>query len=248
MSVHSKLVTLILALTLDGQVHTGRIYGGHEAVPHSRPYMAHVQGHRQEGKGQTCGGFLLNEDFVMTAAHCQEKADTVLLGLHNVHNHTNVQNISVEQAFPHKDFNTNDYTNDIMLLKLSSKAQINKNVKSIPLADKSDDSLPKSCTVCGWGRTSKDTCHMSPILMEVNVTLTEEPCKDHSYCSKGEKGPRQGDSGGPLVCEDGKVFGVVSTESKPDSDDKKVYAYTKIPDYVEWIESVIKKATMLKFM
>uniref|UniRef100_A0A8B9K691 Si:dkey-78l4.13 n=1 Tax=Astyanax mexicanus TaxID=7994 RepID=A0A8B9K691_ASTMX len=42
------------------------IINGTEAKPHSRPYMVSVQ---RNGK-HTCGGFLVSEHFVMTAAHC----------------------------------------------------------------------------------------------------------------------------------------------------------------------------------
>uniref|UniRef100_A0A3Q0T320 Peptidase S1 domain-containing protein n=1 Tax=Amphilophus citrinellus TaxID=61819 RepID=A0A3Q0T320_AMPCI len=54
-------------------VHSGKIVGGHEAVPHSRPYMVLLKRHMSNGQIKYCGGFLLNEDFVMTAAHCQAK-------------------------------------------------------------------------------------------------------------------------------------------------------------------------------
>ncbi|XP_026202056.1 granzyme E-like [Anabas testudineus] len=118
MSVCCKLVTLTLVLILGGQVHTGTISGGHEAVPHSRPYMALVLGHKQNGEPKYCGGFLLNEDFVMTTATCQEKSHTVILGLHDIHNSPGNQTISVQQAFPHKDYNATSYENDIILLKV----------------------------------------------------------------------------------------------------------------------------------
>uniref|UniRef100_A0A4W6C653 trypsin n=1 Tax=Lates calcarifer TaxID=8187 RepID=A0A4W6C653_LATCA len=216
-------------------VHTGQIYGGHEAKPHSRPYMVLLERHMQNGQTYYCGGFLLNKDFVMTAAHCQAKSIqtnmsyTALLGVHNAHNCAGVQRIPVKAAFPHKDYNETEYTNDIMLLKLSSKAHFNNNVSRIALADQSNGSLPKSCSVSGWGRNDRNSKHMPLTLMEVNVTLIDnELCREKKvYCSEGEAGPGEGDSGGPLVCEDGKAYGVVGTsfQSNPE-----IYSYTKIPE------------------
>ena len=43
-----------------------RIVGGRDAAPHSRPFMASLQ----VRGGHFCGGALLREDFVLTAAHC----------------------------------------------------------------------------------------------------------------------------------------------------------------------------------
>lgn len=54
-------------------VHAGKIIGGQRAVPHSRPYMAIVQKHALGNNTTYCDGFLLNEYFVMTAAHCRAR-------------------------------------------------------------------------------------------------------------------------------------------------------------------------------
>ncbi|XP_037625720.1 duodenase-1-like [Sebastes umbrosus] len=240
MFLHCELLILILVLTLHGQVHTGEIIGGQEAVPHSRPYMVLLEV-RTDGKLKHCGGFLLNEDFVMTAAHCgaNHSSYKALLGVHDVHNRADIQTISVEKKYPHEDFI--GVKNDIMLLKLSSKANFSKDVKPIALADQGDDFLPTNCTVSGWGRSVQNSIYMTNVLMEVNVTLvdSEQCAQDNVYCSEGETGPRKGDSGGPLVCGDGKAYGLVCALN-PDPDAPKKYIYTKIPDYRSWIDSIMK--------
>uniref|UniRef100_A0A3Q3QNP4 trypsin n=1 Tax=Monopterus albus TaxID=43700 RepID=A0A3Q3QNP4_MONAL len=237
MFIHCKLAILILVLSLDSQVHTGKIIGGHEAVPHSRPYMVLVKQHTTDGKPKYCGGFLLNEDFVMSAAHCQAKHIFVYIGAHRSPIE-NIQPIPVDQTFPHKAFNATSYKNDIMLLKLSSKAHFNKNVRPIALGDHSG--LPKACTVSGWGRDNTSELN-SVVLMEVNVKLIDHKrCdEDKLYCSKGETGPAKGDSGGPLVCEDEKAYGVIAGFFKTETG-LKTHVYTKIPDFKEWIESTMK--------
>ncbi|XP_070765324.1 granzyme B(G,H)-like [Enoplosus armatus] len=242
MFIHRKLVLLILVLTLDGQVHAGEIVGGHKAKPHSRPYMVILKLHMQNGKTECCGGFLLNQDFVMTAAHCQASSYTVLLGVHNAHNSNEIQKICVEQTFPHDDYSATDFKNDIMLLKLSSKAKLSKNVRPVALAGPDDASLPKSCIVSGWGATDRNIDLLSNVLMEANVTLVDSVlCPNQNlYCSEGETGPGKGDSGGPLICEDEKAYGVVSAGFIPSSGGKLMCCYTKIPDYRSWIDSIMK--------
>ncbi|XP_071342784.1 granzyme B(G,H) [Trachinotus anak] len=239
-----NLVILILALTLGGQVHAGEIYGGHKAAPHSRPYMVLLERYMKDGSKEHCGGFLLNEDFVMTAAHCQAESYNILLGLHDVRNSEEIQRVSVKEAFPHKDYDENGFKNDMMLLKLKTKAQFNKNVRPIALAARDDGSLPKSCIISGWGRSEKYGVYMTPVLMEVNVTLIDnEKCvKDKLYCSEGETGPGKGDSGGALVCEDGKAYGVVSFNYKPASGGPVLHCYTKIPENKSWINLAMKTA------
>ncbi|XP_029988501.1 granzyme B(G,H)-like [Sphaeramia orbicularis] len=237
MHIHCELVILILALTLNDQVHTGKIIGGHIAGENSRPYMVLVE-RKMPAKTKHCGGFLLSEDFVMTAAHCVASSFRVYVGLHNYHQKDNAQIIPVEKTFPHEDFDEGTFRNDFMLLKLKSEAKLGGKVATIPLAELGDNPS-KSCIVSGWGRNDTDS-RMSPVLKEVSVTLTDKaPCdNDYFYCSDGKNGPAEGDSGGPLVCDE-KAYGVVSHyEGHGNIPDTRFYA--KIPKVRKWIDSVMK--------
>ncbi|XP_029988496.1 granzyme B(G,H)-like [Sphaeramia orbicularis] len=241
MHIHCELVILLLAMT----VHTEAIYGGREAVPHSRPYMVLLERMMPNGETKYCGGFLLNEDFVMTAAYCEARHPNVLLGLHNFKKKENIQTISAVKLFPYKDYDPAEFRNDLMLIKLSSKATLSSNVRPITLADHKDPA-PESCIVPGWGRHDQ-TRHMSVVLREVNLTLiSSESCEEHnSYCSEGEKRPAEGDSGGPLVCENGKAYGVVSSY-KTTTNGQKMSYFTKISDYREWIDCTMKYNSLQK--
>ncbi|XP_068599606.1 granzyme G [Brachionichthys hirsutus] len=237
-----KLVIMMLALTLDGRVQAGEIIGGHEAVPHSRPYMVLIRRNIQGKPSKYCGGFLLSKGFVLTAAHCQASSYTVFLGLHNFNHRNETQNVSVEQAFPHEDFQTKNYANDIMILKLSSKAKLGKHVKPINFSNQSEELIPKSCSVSGWGYTVRNIKKLSPVLMEVDVTLVvNEWCPQvNTFCSEGLPAPGPGDSGGALVCEGGEAYGVVTASFTPYPGGLEMYTFTKISPYRRWINSIIK--------
>nr|XP_009934113.1 PREDICTED: granzyme H [Opisthocomus hoazin] len=99
----------------------GRIIGGWEAQPHSRPYMAHLLIRNASHKFE-CGGFLIRPDAVLSAAHCVtgKKAvnTTVILGAHNLKKkEPSWQVFHVGHWVIHPNYSKDKKENDIMLLK-----------------------------------------------------------------------------------------------------------------------------------
>nr|XP_014432408.1 duodenase-1-like [Pelodiscus sinensis] len=239
-------------LTLNGGLERGfyhcEIIGGKEAQPHSRPYMAYL--YIQHGdKYKYCGGFLVAENFVLTAAHCQGDRITVYLGAHNIRQQEpSRQEIPVRRQIPHRQYNRETLNNDIMLLQLSHNATLTREVELLRLPTGHCRVCPETlCNVAGWGMTSLTTT--TNTLREVNLSVVaDDLCKKeyHNYfpstmlCvgdsdnSLYRKSTYRGDSGGPLVC-DGVAEGIVSKGKRNSA--KSHVVFTRISHFVPWIKA-----------
>ncbi|KAK9519122.1 hypothetical protein VZT92_021869 [Zoarces viviparus] len=236
---------LLLLFVLNGADGT-HIVGGRDSVPQSRPYMASLQ---VRGR-HNCGGALVREDFVLTAAHCQIRTPyTVVLGAGSLTaNEPTKQEFSAVRSIPHPDYD--GHANDIMLLKLSSGARLTEAVQLIP-PKRGRLNASSQCITAGWGDVG-DNGTVPSRLQEVNVTaLSQRTCRRRwrgvpitrtMVCGTGARvfqGFCSGDSGGPLVC-DGAAAGVVSFSGRQCGNPRTPDVYTRISSFREWISDVLR--------
>ncbi|XP_061457388.1 mannan-binding lectin serine protease 2 isoform X1 [Rhineura floridana] len=172
-----------------------------------------------------------------------------------------------ESAFVHTGF-TNDgvnFDNDIALIKLKHKVPINANITPICLPEKSSRfhvNTGNIGVVAGWGRTEKRMQSNALLYTELDV-VDAEKCKaayanqtsggkqlvltDNMLCAGYEQGGKDscsGDSGGSLVFFDTQTkrwfAGGIVSWGPPECGSAELYGvYTKVINYISWIEDII---------
>ncbi|XP_076982624.1 granzyme H isoform X1 [Tamandua tetradactyla] len=239
---------LLLVFPLPLWAGAEEIIGGHEAKRHSRPYMAFLQFLAQESK-KRCGGVLVQEDFVLTAAHCWGSSINVTLGAHNIKEWERTQQlIPVRRATCHPAYNPKNFSNDIMLLQLERKAKQTAAVRPLRLARSKAQVRPRQvCSVAGWGRVAlgvpTSTLHEVQLTVQEDQECTSRFPKHYSPVTEicvGDvetmKISFQGDSGGPLVCNN-VVQGIFSYGSK---NGKPPGVFMKVSHFLPWIKKIMK--------
>ncbi|KAJ8957062.1 hypothetical protein NQ318_007274 [Aromia moschata] len=236
---------------------SNRIIGGDEATPHEFPFMV---GLLINGNA-FCGGTLISENYVLTAAHCGVVISrvTVILGAHNVSAEEDTQNrIAGASVLVHEEYNSTSFQNDVALIKLSEPATLNENIQLAKLparADADEKYVDDTTTGIGWGLfedvfqpTIND---ISSTLRYVNVSvLLLSDCGEYyndyvnnmlfvtenNVCTSGYKnrGTCNGDSGGPLI-HDGTQIGIVSIGTQL-CEVCSPSIYTNVGRYLDWIE------------
>ncbi|NWT81859.1 MCT1A protease, partial [Lanius ludovicianus] len=237
---------LTSAFVLQPGAGAGKIVGGWQVKPHSRPYMAYLK-IKAGSQTKSCGGFLIRPDAVLSAAHCVDEEGpmkvTVILGAHNISDRElSQQKIRVRHWVIHPKYSRTGFKNDIVLLKLKPKARITEYVQPLSLARSNENVRAGAiCKVSGWGRTLMTELRTN-VMREVKLKVqNEEKCQQFRNYQRqsmicvgdayGKKATHKGDSGGTLVCDE-KAHGIVSYGPKRHLFPK---VFTRISYFEPWI-------------
>ncbi|NWR68295.1 OVCH2 protein, partial [Centropus unirufus] len=244
-----------------------RIIGGEEAVPYSWPWQASVQ----ISDEHICGGAILAEEWVVTAAHCFNSKELhrdlwmVVTGLHDLTDQEYRQRRAVKEYIIHPSFNKTTMDSDIALLQLAEPLEFNDYVRPVCLPPEEEVAQPsRVCVVTGWG-TQKEGRDKGEKLHQLEVPiLMLDTCQSYyvnlpskvtqrmicaGFPLEEGKDSCTGDSGGPLVCpseDNSGIYTLHGITSWGLGCGRKSYpgVYTNVSAFVDWIKQNVNSSGM----
>ena len=230
------------------------IVGGDDANIEDYPYQAALLYNSGGWVYAFCGASIINEYWILTAAHCVEDESAIDIEVRVGSDNTYAQGGSTydaDEIIMHSDYNSNTYNNDIALIKLNNPINFNNFTQPVVLVcdvelDLGVQDPGETAWVTGWGNTEGTTNSSQlqvvavPITTEsnygvgqINADMIMAGYQDGGYDSC------QGDSGGPMVvlADDDETYlqcGIVSWGNGC-ADVGYPGVYTRVSYFTDWI-------------
>ena len=233
-----------------------RIVGGDVADPVDWPFIAAVASRSGD---QFCGGSVVAEEAVVTAAHCvvglRPKNVRVITGRPDLSEESDGKEIKVEEISVHREYPRKGH-HDIAVLSLKEPAEAPPVLLPTVAEDETETEPGDELRVAGWGGTTETGANPSDILLDVALfAISDADCSTHfsffrpseEVCAFGEEIPPGshnyndscfGDSGGPLVADAPRgalLIGIVSYGG-PKCGVKKPGVYAQVADNLGFIQ------------
>lgn len=258
LKAHLILLTSFILLisgynaAIDPLIRLPRMIGGLLAED-EYPFIVSILIRKADDYDHLCGGAIINERTVITAAHCLYYHRPSSLKIHVGEKPRKVIDgkvYDIEALHCHDKYNGIGHDFDVGLVRIQGSFEFNDNVQLIVLAETQDIIIDGSyATILGWGVTNVDTLEEAEYLMEAHVPIVKQKICNRfmggqitprMLCAGFQKGgvdACQMDSGGPLLYNN-KLTGIISWGlgcAKPN----KPGVYTRISNVLPWIKYVL---------
>ncbi|NXA54662.1 PROC protein, partial [Nothocercus julius] len=240
-----------------------RLIGGKQGRKGDSPWQIMLQ----NNKGKfLCGGVLIHPSWALTAAHCTEAREELKVRLgkyHRFRTEAQEQIIWVDKYVSHENYSKETSDNDIAMLHLAEPVIYSKYVLPIclPTRGLAEQELTKKgaqMVITGWGSTSDvSKKNYSTVLNYIEIPMVprnecaqamRHAISDNMLCA-GTLGDKKdacsGDSGGPMITKFKDTWFLVGLVSWGEGcgSPEKFGVYTKVSQYLEWIQHHIDKTS-----
>merc|ERR1712198_135262 len=229
-----------------------KIVGGVATEEHEYPWQV---GLSSGGNVPFCGGSLISNKHVLTAAHCTQSSGDmyVLLGKHKTYQAQGLK-VKVCNVRDHPDYDSSTTNYDYSVLTLCDEVKFNDEISPVCMPTtqgRGSQYENKDSIVSGWGTlTGGGSRHNQLMEVAVKTMSNAKCCGDYAYCcsditnnmicaTNPGKDSCQGDSGGPLITKESNgrytLIGVVSWGyGCAQANAPGVYA--RVTDQLNWIK------------
>jgi secreted trypsin-like serine protease len=254
--------------TTDGEV-SASIVGGSPIAITSAPWQVLLvefdPGYWSGRIGQDywpfCGGSILNQLWIVTAAHCVDNPSAwpylrIAAGVTTKSGIASNTFVDVVDVLVHEQWNTETSENDVALLELATPLDLSgasRRAIDLPTSAGSWPSSGTNAFITGWGTTSYQGSS-SNALLGATVQVLASPgvlsCGSYGYSytpssmlcagvAGGGIDTCQGDSGGPLAIQvDGRwTLGGITSWGNGCASPGFPGLYTRVTAYLDWIRS-----------
>ncbi|CAH2093411.1 unnamed protein product [Euphydryas editha] len=249
----------------DIKLHTSRVTGGWPAYEGQFPFQVSIRMTSDVGNIISCGGSVLDNEWILTSAHCLANRISYIIRLGTIDIRRPLYMIeqSYRDAFFYPEFDISNSNrvqqHDVALLKLSIRVAYGPTIQPVRLQNSQQKYINyegKTLSVIGFGYDddSWNGGDDSDILLWTHLRgLSNEECLDFytrvydttlcaRYYNSTDQSACYGDSGGPLVIsdEDGKdtMVGIVHYGSWRGCTSPWPTAYVRPAFYHEWLTEI----------
>ncbi|OWF48483.1 neurotrypsin-like [Mizuhopecten yessoensis] len=241
-----------------------KIVGGQAANSGSWPWQASIRMTLPNGHSDHfCGGTLIHEEWVVTAAHCFDTLHSldevrVILGDYRLSvTEKHEQTFQIRSIAVHEDYHQGHREHDIAIIRLMGVANLTNthvNRACLPRNRTMRFESGYMCYATGWGDT--EGTGDQDVLRQVRLPLYSDAACRQFYGSRvssnmlcagydfGGKDSCRGDSGGPLVCKEAgrRKWTLVGVTSWGEGCASVGHpgVYTRTQKYLRWIREFVK--------